>query len=75
MTRQNQIIIWLDDYEMTLDLVIKASYDSIDRMMDDMEVYVRSDGGEVLVTNIFTEERLSEFTEMLFDELYNQGAE
>ena len=75
MTRQNQIIIWLDDYEMTLDLVIKASYDSIDRMMDDMEVYVRSDGGEVLVTNIFTEERLSEFTEMLFDELHNQGAE
>jgi len=27
------------------------------------------------VTNIFTEERLSEFTEMLFDELHNQGAE
>ena len=75
MTRQNQIIIWLDDYDLTLDLIIKGSYDAVDRMMDDMEVYVRSEGGEVLVTNIFTEERLSEFTEMLFDELYNQGAE
>jgi len=75
MTRQNQIIIWLDDYDLTLDLIIKGSYDAVDRMMDDMEVYVRSEGGEVLVTNIFTEERLSEFTEMLFDELHNQGAE
>lgn len=75
MTRQNQIIIWLDDYDLTLDLIIKGSYDAVDRMMDDMEVYVRSEGGEVLVTNIFTEERLSEFTDMLFDELHNQGAE
>ena len=67
---RNQIVVYLDDFEMMLDLVIRSTYDRHDRQMDDVRVYVRSDGGEVDATNIFSESRMQEFTEMLFDELY-----
>lgn len=68
---RNTIIVYLDDYETTLDLVIRASYDQADRVMDDIRVYVRADAGEVLATHIFSEDKMDKFTEMLFDELYN----
>lgn len=68
--KRNEIIVYLDDYETTLDIVVRSNYDSIDRTMDDMKVYVRSDGGEVECTHIFSESVLDEFTQMLFNELY-----
>ena len=67
---RNQIVVYLDDFELMLDLVIRSTYDRDDRQMDDVRVYVRADGGEVDATNIFSESRIQEFTEMLFDELY-----
>lgn len=66
---RNQTVVYLDDFEMMLDLVIRSTYDRHDRQMDDVRIFVRADAGEVDATNIFSESMMQEFTEMLFDEL------
>ena len=66
-----KVIVYLDDFETTLDLVVSAEFDKVDRVMDDILIKVRTDEGEVIANSLFTDEQMNDFKDMLFDEIYS----
>lgn len=70
--KRNKLMVYLDDYEIEMDVVVSGRFDHIDNVLEDIKVEIRNDNGEIDITDIINENQMSDLKDMLFDEL-NEG--